>query len=348
MSRYSFSDSIRDHATLPLHFEPVPVELHVDKDKLDAEFDVLTEGLSKEEKAELSRRVNMKAIMYDRKRIHKVCEHIANHYRTKVEPNGYKGQVVCYDRECCLLYKEELDKLLGPNASTIVMDTNNDTARLTEDDIESLQDDYFKHGANILESCVEHQLISTDLMERYHLGALQKQEYFTEPDEFPNEPIRNLNALQNSINNAPLQRIIKEERTRIVDCIQQENGTTELFDKNYARREILRRYTPIGKNYCICQMCLKGKPNHLMEVNNLQSKPKFYWPEMRLALCLECSKNFEVLRSDVTWSHKFEQAILAVNCSIPSPAEVPIGNSTITFTQMHLAQIQMILRKKIF
>ena len=34
MSRYSFSDSIRDGATLPLHFEPVPVELHVDKDCL--------------------------------------------------------------------------------------------------------------------------------------------------------------------------------------------------------------------------------------------------------------------------------------------------------------------------
>lgn len=126
MSRYSFSDSIRDKATLPLHFEPVPVELRVDKDKLDAEFDILTEGLSKEEKGELSRRVNMRAIMYNRDRIRKVCEHIANHYQTKIEPNGYKGQVVCYDRECCLMYKEELDKLLGPEASTIVMDTNND------------------------------------------------------------------------------------------------------------------------------------------------------------------------------------------------------------------------------
>ncbi|MDY6337890.1 MAG: HsdR family type I site-specific deoxyribonuclease, partial [Succinivibrionaceae bacterium] len=41
MSRYSFSDSIRDGATLPLHFEPVPIELHVDKDKLDQEFDAL-------------------------------------------------------------------------------------------------------------------------------------------------------------------------------------------------------------------------------------------------------------------------------------------------------------------
>ncbi|MNW33010.1 Type I restriction enzyme [compost metagenome] len=126
MSKYSFSDSIRDNATLPLNFEPVPVDLHVDREKLDAEFEALTENLSNEDKAELSRRVNMKAIMYDRKRIRKICEHIAKHYREKIEPSGYKGQVVCYDRACCLMYKEELDKLLGPEATTIVMDTNND------------------------------------------------------------------------------------------------------------------------------------------------------------------------------------------------------------------------------
>lgn len=126
MSRYSFSDSIRDKATLPLHFEPVPIDLHVNKATLDDAFEELTKDLSKEDKAELSRRVNMKAIMYDKPRIRKVCEHIANHYKTKIEPNGYKGQVVCYDRECCLLYKQELDKLLGEDATTIVMDTNND------------------------------------------------------------------------------------------------------------------------------------------------------------------------------------------------------------------------------
>lgn len=128
MSRYSFSDSIRDGATLPLHFEPVPVELHVDKDKLNQEFDAMTEsaGLSKEQQNELSRRVNMKAIMYNPTRIRKVCEHIAKHYREKIEPNGYKGQVVVYDRECCVKYKEVLDELLGEDATDIVMDTNND------------------------------------------------------------------------------------------------------------------------------------------------------------------------------------------------------------------------------
>ena len=148
MSKYSFSDSIRDNATLPLKFEPVPVEMHIDKEKLDQEFEALTEGLTEEEKSELSKRINMKAIMYERNRIQKVCKHIVQHFTTKINPNGYKGQVVVYDRECCLMYKEELDKLLPPEASTIVMDTNNDKAgrykayRRTRDEEERVLDQF--------------------------------------------------------------------------------------------------------------------------------------------------------------------------------------------------------------
>lgn len=126
MSKYSFSDSIRDKATLPLNFEPVPVDLHVDQETLDKEFDALTEGLSDEQKAELSAKVNMQAIFYNPARIKKVCEHIVKHFKEKIEPNGYKAQVVCFDRECCIRYKEELDKLLPEEASTVVIDTHND------------------------------------------------------------------------------------------------------------------------------------------------------------------------------------------------------------------------------
>ena len=86
----------------------------------------MTTSLSDDEKAELSSRVKVESIMKAPERIRKVCEHIANHFQTKIEPNGFKGQVVCYDRECCLLYKEQLDRLLGPEATDIVMDTNND------------------------------------------------------------------------------------------------------------------------------------------------------------------------------------------------------------------------------
>ena len=129
MSRYSFADSIRDGATLPLNFEPVPVELHVNQDVIDEEFDRIAEeaGLTSEEKSDVAKRVRMEAIMKSPDRIQKVCEHIVNHFNTKVDPNGFKGQVVCYDRECCVLYKEAIDKIFGTELyTTIVMDTNND------------------------------------------------------------------------------------------------------------------------------------------------------------------------------------------------------------------------------
>ena len=54
-------------------------------------------------------------------RIRRVCEDIVLHYQSKVEPNGFKGQIVTFDRESCLLYKAELDKLLPPEATDIVM-----------------------------------------------------------------------------------------------------------------------------------------------------------------------------------------------------------------------------------
>ncbi len=130
MSRYSFADSVFDKATLPLHFEPVPVKLHVDQDAIDEAFKKLADeaDLSEEERSKVAQRVRMSAIMKDPNRIRAVCEHIADHFMTKVNPNGFKAQVVCYDRECCVLYKKELDRLLGEATSTIVMDTNNDKA----------------------------------------------------------------------------------------------------------------------------------------------------------------------------------------------------------------------------
>lgn len=127
LSKYSFSDSIRDGATLPLNFETVPVELHIDQTAIDEAFARLTDGLTEQERNELATRVRMSAIIKTPARIEQVCRHIYEHFNAKVDPNGFKGQVVCYDRACCLLYKEALDRLFGSTQYTeIVMDTNND------------------------------------------------------------------------------------------------------------------------------------------------------------------------------------------------------------------------------
>ena len=125
MSRYGFEESIRDGATLKLHFEPRLVELHIDKAAIDATFKEMTGGLSDLDKDNLGKTAAKMAVLIKTpERIRHVCEDIVQHFQKKVEPNGFKGQIVTFDRESCLLYKTELDKLLPPEASEVVMTVN--------------------------------------------------------------------------------------------------------------------------------------------------------------------------------------------------------------------------------
>lgn len=125
MSRYGFEESIRDGATLKLHFEPRLLELHIDKAAIDAAFKEMTGGLSDLDKDNLGKTAAKMAVLVKTpERIRRVCEDIVQHFQNKVEPNGFKGQIVTFDRESCLLYKTELDNLLPPEASEIVMTVN--------------------------------------------------------------------------------------------------------------------------------------------------------------------------------------------------------------------------------
>lgn len=122
MSRYGFEESIRDGATLKLHFEPRLIDLHIDKAALDAAYKDLTGGLSDLDKDNLAKTAAKMAVLVKTpERIRKICKDIVEHFQSKVEPNGFKGQIVTFDRESCLLFKAELDKLLPPEATDIVM-----------------------------------------------------------------------------------------------------------------------------------------------------------------------------------------------------------------------------------
>jgi type I restriction enzyme, R subunit len=122
MSRYGFEESIRDGATLPLHFEPRLLELHIDKGAIDAAYAELTGGLSDLDRDTLSKAAAKMAVLVKvPERIAAICADVAHHFREKVQPNGFKAILVTYDQESCLLYKAELDKHLSPEASDIVI-----------------------------------------------------------------------------------------------------------------------------------------------------------------------------------------------------------------------------------
>lgn len=124
LSRYSFRDSIRDGATLPLHFEPRLSEIHIDQEAIDVAFEELAteRNLSEDDKITLSRKAaSIEVLIKTPSRIAEIAADIADHFRAKVEPEGFKAQVVTYDKASCVAYKGELDRHLDPEASTIVM-----------------------------------------------------------------------------------------------------------------------------------------------------------------------------------------------------------------------------------
>jgi type I restriction enzyme R subunit len=151
MNRYGFETSIRDGATLPLHFEPRLIDLHIDTDAIDEAYAELTGGLSDLDKDTLARMASKMATLVKLpERVAMVCADIAAHFQAHVQPNGLKGMVVTFDQESCLRYKAELDKHLPLEASEVVIsvsgrardDARYNPYRRSRDEEEALLDRY--------------------------------------------------------------------------------------------------------------------------------------------------------------------------------------------------------------
>ena len=122
ISRYGFEDSIRDGATKELHFEPRLVELHIDQQAIEEAYRELTAGLTDDDRDKLGKAAaKMAVLVKSPARINAICADIARHFQEKVAPSGFGAQVVTFDRQSCVLYKQELDRHLPPEVSEIVI-----------------------------------------------------------------------------------------------------------------------------------------------------------------------------------------------------------------------------------
>ena len=124
LSRYSMQDAIRDGATLPLHFEPRLSQIHIDEEAINAAFAELADAndLDDAAKTMLSKKAaSIEALIKAPDRIRQIAADIVEHFTNKVEPQGFKAQVVTYDKASCVAYKNALDTMLDPEVSTIVM-----------------------------------------------------------------------------------------------------------------------------------------------------------------------------------------------------------------------------------
>jgi type I restriction enzyme, R subunit len=131
---YSIQQAIEDGATLPVTYEARLSKFAIDEEKVDAQFEEFTGELSDEEKQELIKKYGKKsALVKLEKRMRAVALDIVEHFKLYIEPNGFKAQIVCYDREACAVYKKLLDEMIPKEWSKVVYspgDPNSDDEQL--------------------------------------------------------------------------------------------------------------------------------------------------------------------------------------------------------------------------
>lgn len=224
--------------------------------------------------------------------------------------------------------------------------------QLTADDLEALMDSYFLYSDEILRSLYRNGQISDELISEYNLDYLtfgNANDYQFPAYSFPECAVNDISKLKSHILKLwrnPI-RIVPVEVTRTIQKGQRSNGETFELGINDAREGALATYAPEGVHgMCYCQICQKVKPYRLMEVNNIEIKPKYYFPQLRVALCLECSKKFEFLRGNKAIRDHYMEQISSMQIeAYQGTVEIQIDHeTTMTFTAKHFVEIQEILK----
>ena len=124
---YTIPQSVEDGATVPIYYEARLPDLHVEgPETLDRLFDALFGEEPEETRAEIRRRyANRERIAQAAKRIEAIALDIAEHFKAKIQPNGFKAQVVVPSREAALRYAEHLNAF-GLPAYPVITTANND------------------------------------------------------------------------------------------------------------------------------------------------------------------------------------------------------------------------------
>ena len=225
---------------------------------------------------------------------------------------------------------------------------------LSEGDILDLQNILiipYWDGIAILAQCKEKGYISADLIEKMGLGGLGGRPDIDDEDyEFPSRPVVNMERLtafiQREWQTNPIE-IVEEAREITVHVGRTTDGNNVPIIGDASNQYAKNMYT-VGeeREVCFCQMCQMPHPSGYIEVNKVEYLPKFFWEQLKLTFCLNCSKNFECLRNNNVYGQPFIDAIINGEFEEEEDGRilVRIGDKRIAFTATHFAEAQAILK----
>ena len=126
LDKYFVTDSEHDGFTVKIVYQPrLERDVWLKKDMLNAflaiEEEELPERIREDVKENIKKKLSIaKIILENPDRIKKITKDIAEHFKENVD-GKFKAMIVAVNRKACVYYKRELDKLLPPEYSEVVM-----------------------------------------------------------------------------------------------------------------------------------------------------------------------------------------------------------------------------------
>ena len=124
---YPIPQAVADGATVPIHYEARLPDLEIEGEAtLDRLFDALFGEQTEEDRERIRRRyANRKTVAEAERRIQMIALDIAEHFKERIRPNGFKAQVVAPSRAAAVRYAERLNSF-GVSAYPIITLQHND------------------------------------------------------------------------------------------------------------------------------------------------------------------------------------------------------------------------------
>jgi type I restriction enzyme R subunit len=111
---YTVTDALRDGVVKPIHWQPRVTDWQVHGAKLDVAFKREFGHLPEAEQNRLTTEgARLDALLFHPTRIAQIADDVVQHFTEHVRPNGFKGMLVCKDKQAVQLYATALRERLG-------------------------------------------------------------------------------------------------------------------------------------------------------------------------------------------------------------------------------------------
>ncbi|GLI38693.1 type I restriction endonuclease subunit R [Geobacter hydrogenophilus] len=167
---YSINQAVEDGAVVPLLYEGRHVEMEQNRAAIDLWFERHTQGLTKEQKADLKRKYARASMLNKADQvIYMRAFDISEHYRTSAITAGFKAQLVAPSKAAALRYHEFLNDI-GHVTSEVVI-SSPDTREGYEETDDEPTDEVVKFWQKMMKRYGSEEEYTKQIINQFKFGA---------------------------------------------------------------------------------------------------------------------------------------------------------------------------------